>query len=121
MQLYNAQKQTEQDCNLSIHCGPCGYPCPDPDDDKNRGRKFNTITKTEFFKMVKKDYERWRDNIYKKKSKADGIEDAEYLEWDYTHNDVEAYSKAKRHIGSINPHTLKLYKPPVHSRKFPGR
>lgn len=121
VQLYNAQKQKGQHCNVSLHVGPCGYPCPPDPNDENKERKFNTITKTEFFKMIKKDYERWRDNIYKRKSKAKGIEDAEYLEWDYTHNDVEAYSKAKRHIGSINPHTLKLYKLPVYNRQFPGR
>ncbi len=59
--------------------------------------------------------------IYRKKPKAKGIENAEYLEWDYTHNDVEAYNKAKRHIGSIDPKTLRLYKPSVYKREFPGR
>jgi hypothetical protein len=97
----------------------CGLPCPDPDDDENKKRQINTITKTEFFKMVQKDYERWRDNTYRRKSRAKGIEDAEYLKWDYTHHDVEAFGKNRWHMGSINPHTLKMYKPPVLGRKLP--
>lgn len=122
VQLYNHQKQKAQACNVTFHMSPCGNPCPDPDDDdENNGRKINTITKSEFFKMVRKDYEHWRNNVYRRKNKAKGIEDAEYLEWDYTHNDLEAYNKAKDHIGSINPKTLKIYKPPVHNRRFPGR
>lgn len=121
VQLYNHQKQKNQACNLAFHMRPCGNPCPDPDDDENNERIFNSITKPEFFKMVRKDYEHWRNNVYRRKNKAKGIEDAEYLEWDYTHNDLEAYNKAKDHIGSINLKTLKIYKPPVHSRRFPGR
>lgn len=120
--LYNKNKQSKAEFDIYLQGDTCGGYNPDPNDDNDDNkRKFNTTTKSEFFKMVKKDYEHWRNNIYKRKNKTKGIEDAEYLEWDYTHNDVEAYNKAKDHIGSINPRTLKLYKPPVYNRKFPGR
>ena len=35
IQLYNAQKQKEKECNLEFHVVSCGSPCPDPDDDKS--------------------------------------------------------------------------------------
>jgi hypothetical protein len=120
VKLHNRQKQRYKDFTVSFEVQSGGH-IPDPNDDENNEHKINTITKTEFFKTVQKDYEHWRNNIYKRKHKVKGIENAEYLEWDYTHNDVEAYNKAKDHIGSISPRTLKLYKPAVHNRRFPGR
>jgi len=90
-----------------------GGPNRGPNEDPDKKRVINKITKTEFFKQVKDQYEHWQNGIYKRKPAAKGIENAEYLKWDYRHNDVEAYSKAQVHLGSINPNTLKLYKPPV--------
>jgi len=87
------------------------------DDDKER--KKNTITKSEFFKKVKDHYEHYRDGVYRRKRNAKGIENAEYLQWDHLHGDVEAYNKAEHHIGSIDPQTLRLYKGPVFVREFP--
>lgn len=113
MQLHNRQKQKDQNCNLSLHIIPCGNPCPDPDDDENNERKFNTISKSEFFKKVKNDYEHYKNGIYRRKKGAKGIEKAEYLEWDHLHGDVEAYAKGGKHLGSIDPKTLKIYKGPV--------
>lgn len=87
---------------------------PDPnDDDKDSTteRICNTITKTEFFKSISKEYEYWRDNIYKRKHKAKGLDKkTEYLKWDHLHNDVEAYDKWGKHLGSYDPKTLQLYK-----------
>jgi hypothetical protein len=114
VQLYNAQKQKEQDCNLSIHCGPCGYPCPDPDDDddKNKERKFNTITKTEFFEKVEEHYEYYKDKLYIKKGRSKLFgKRAKYIKWDHLHGDVEIYDKAGNHLGSVDPKTLQFYKP----------
>jgi len=95
---------------------------PDPDDDNNeednKERKFNTISKSEFFKKIKNEYEHFRNGIYKRKHGTKGIEDAEYLNWDNLHNDVEAYGKNKWHLGSIDPKTLKLYKAAVATRKI---
>ena len=92
----------------------------DPNDDKPKERKKNGMSKSEFFNQeeVKKNYESYRDGIYRKKIGAKGIEGAEYIQWDHLHNDVEAYSKSKKHIGSIDPKTLKLYKDPVGPRKI---
>jgi hypothetical protein len=87
------------------------------DDDKER--KKNTITKSEFFKKVKDHYEHYRDGVYRRKRNTKGIEDAEYLQWDHLHGDVEAYSKSRIHIGSIDPEKLTLYKGPVYGRDFP--
>lgn len=39
-----------------------------------------------------------------------------YYEWDHTHNDIEVYNKKGQHLGSMNPTTGEMYKPPV-----PGR
>lgn len=38
------------------------------------------------------------------------------VEWDHTHNDIEVYDNKGRHLGSMDPTTGKMYKPPV-----PGR
>lgn len=89
------------------------------DGDGSKERKKNTLTKSEFFKKVKDNYEYYRDGIYRRKRNAQGIENAEYLQWDHLHGDVEAYSKAEHHIGSIDPQTLRLYKGPVFAREFP--
>ena len=64
-------------------------------------------------------YEHYRDGVYRRKRNTKGIADAEYLEWDHLHNDVEAYSKSRIHIGSIDPEKLTLYKGPVYGRGFP--
>jgi hypothetical protein len=114
--LYKKQANAGQFTPSIQSGGTCGGYNPDPDDDENKERIFNTISKSEFFKSVKKEYEYWQDGIYKRKHRAKGIEDAEYLEWDHLHNDVEAYSKGKDHIGSIDPKTLKLYKKAVYTR-----
>jgi hypothetical protein len=90
---------------------------PDPDDDKHKKRKFNTMSKSEFFKKVSDDYEHWRDGIYRRKSRANGLDkNTEYLKWDHLHNDVEAFSKGGTHLGSYDPATLELYKGPVFGR-----
>ncbi len=102
-----------------------GSPKKDPeeedDDDSNNKRIINKITKTEFFKKVKDKYEHYKDSIYRRKKNAQGIENAEYLQWDHVHGDIEAYNKAGRHIGSIDPKTLRLYKGPVLGREFSFR
>src|SRR5690606_39191637 len=87
---------------------------PDPDDDDNKSstkRICNTISKTDFFKSVKNDYEHYRGDIYVRKHRAKGLDKkAEYLRWDHLHNDVESYDIRGRHLGSYDPKTLKLYK-----------
>ncbi|HLC06642.1 MAG TPA: colicin E3/pyocin S6 family cytotoxin [Candidatus Babeliales bacterium] len=110
VQLYNAQKQ-KQKCNISLHVGPCGNPCTDPDDDDNdKERVFNTISKTEFFQSMKKHYEHYKEDIYRTKTDTFGKK-TKYIKWDHLHNDIEAYTKNGKHLGSINPRTLKFCKP----------
>lgn len=41
-----------------------------------------------------------------------------YYEWDHTHNDIEVYDKNGRHLGSMDPTTGELYKPPVNGRRL---
>ncbi|HEX2978139.1 MAG TPA: colicin E3/pyocin S6 family cytotoxin [Candidatus Babeliales bacterium] len=125
------EKSTERNTETkSSHSSATGG-SPDPEDPwggKNRQnsknkkdfkeRKENKISKKEFFEKVKPDYEYWKDGIYKKTSKAESLAGAEYLQWDHLHNDVEAYNSSYKHLGSIDPETLKLYKPAVPSRKI---
>ncbi|MFH1254754.1 MAG: hypothetical protein V1646_04985 [bacterium] len=63
--------------------GPGGY---DPKDPKKKlgDRITNTITKVEFFRQLKDQYEHWKDGIYKLKDRAMGLLDgkAYYLQWD---------------------------------------
>jgi len=88
---------------------------PNPKDPKNK-RKLNTITKTEFFKSIKNEYEFYKTikgkKYYKRKPSAKGLgKHAEYLRWDKTHGDVEAYDKRGWHIGDYDPITKNLYRP----------
>lgn len=83
----------------------------DPDDPDQKKRKENKISKKDFFNSIKNSYEYWRDQIYKRKPNNNGIENAEYLKWDHLRNDIEAYNKYGKHIGSIDPQEKTLYKP----------
>lgn len=80
------KKQSKQTPSFTItpqNGGSYGGFNPDPnDDDKDSTteRIYNTITKTEFFKSISKEYEHWRNDIYKRKQKAKGLDKkAEYL------------------------------------------
>lgn len=42
--------------------------------------------------------------------------DREYLEWDYTHGDIEVYDRRGNHLGSRDPITGEMTKPPVKGR-----
>ena len=61
--------------------------------------------------------------LLKRKAGHEGLgKDAELLFWDTRHNDLEAYRTPKKHCGSIEPGTWRLYKPPVPGRKlFKGK
>lgn len=89
------------------------------ENEKGRKRKTNKVTKQEFFKRVRNDYEYYRDGVYKRRPGAKGLgKKVEFLKWDHLHNDVEAYNAAERHLGSMDPATLELYKGVVLSRKL---
>ncbi len=87
-----------------------------PKDDEHDGyqnHKKNIVTKTAFFKKMKDQYKYYREDIYKKISGIRGLDKkTEYIKWDHLHNDVEAFDRGGRHLGSYDPQTLRLYKPP---------
>jgi hypothetical protein len=118
--LYNKNKHAKAEFDIYLQGDTYGRYNPDPNDNNNDNneRKFNTTSKTEFFKARKNEYEQYRNNVYKRKRGSKGIENAEYLEWDNLHNDIEAYGRNRWHIGSIDPKTLKFYKPAVITRRL---
>jgi hypothetical protein len=82
-------------------------------------RIINTMTKAEFFRQVKDQYEHFKDTVYQLKDRAAGLLDgkAQYLKWDHLHSDVEVFNRGKDHLGSLDPKTMQLYKGPVSGRK----
>ena len=56
---------------------------------------------------------------YKGSIKKSGVgKKTKYYEWDFTHNDIEVYDSKGKHLGSIEPTTGELYKPPVKGRRL---
>lgn len=56
---------------------------------------------------------------YKGSVKKSGVgRKTRYYEWDFTHNDIEVYDFNRRHLGSMDPTTGELYKPPVKGRRL---
>ncbi|MFC6152430.1 polymorphic toxin-type HINT domain-containing protein [Nocardioides yefusunii] len=43
----------------------------------------------------------------------------QYYYWDFTHNDIEVFNHKKKHIGSMNPVTGRMYKAGISHRRFP--
>lgn len=101
----------------SFSCGcTCGCLCSN----KEKERKVNKVTKQEFFNnaLIKANYTHYKNGVYKLKARGTPIvKNAEYLYWDHLHNDVEVYGKNEKHLGSLDPQILKIYKPPVATRK----
>lgn len=120
---------------LNFGSGGSGGPEKEPDEDQNnkksnknnkqknsaksqpKERKQNKISKSEFAKNIKNSYQKLRNRErWKLKPKSKGFDDAEYLEWDKQHQDIEAYNKHGKHMGSIDPATNRYYKPRVNGR-----
>ena len=79
------------------------------------------MTKQEFFKKaeIAQDYQKVSSSdVWRRKPKSYGINNAEYLEWDHLHNEVEAYDKCRDHLGAIDPKTNKIYKYAVKGRRL---
>lgn len=91
-----------------------------PEPEQKPPRKVNNIAKGAFFKSVKDKYENYKEGAVKLKKGAEAVGDknAHYLKWDHLHDDVEVYNKAKKHIGSLDPATLEMYKDAVKRRKL---
>ena len=59
------------------------------------------------------------DNVKGSSTKTDGVgNNKKYYEWDYTHNDIEVYDAKGDHLGSMDPTTGEMYKPPVPEYKL---
>jgi hypothetical protein len=116
-----AQNQ-EQNENYSKNSNQNSSGAPDPDDDPNKkDRKKNEIHKSQAFenKEIKNNYQyNKQDNAQVQKNKGKGPlkGKAKYLTWDSLHNEIEAFDKGRRHLGALDPITLKLCKGPK-----PGR
>ena len=63
--------------------------------------------------MYSEPYMRQRFKPYRGIYKTDGTN---IYKWDFTHNDIEVFAKNRRHLGSIDPRTGKMYKPAVNGR-----
>ena len=73
--------------------------------------KINSKNQSEIWKKF--------DNVKGSDRNTSGIgRDKKYYEWDYTHNDIEVYDRNGKHLGSMDPNTGKMYKPPVTGRKI---
>lgn len=108
-------------CTCGCRC-ICGNICGKGEVEKER--KINEIEKPEFFNnpRIKSNYEHYRKEVYRLKPNGTPVaKNAEYLHWDKLHKDVEVYSKTEKHLGSLDPKTLKLYKPPIPGREFPEK
>jgi hypothetical protein len=98
---------------------------PDKDDNDDNERKYNIISKTAFIKTVKDKYRYDKQiGLYKKIKGKKGLrcsrtnKEIEYLKWDGTHLDVEAYDKGKNHLGSICPNDYVMYRDPDPGREL---
>jgi hypothetical protein len=63
----------------------------------------------------------WEDlQPYRGKTKTNGEKGKQrrYYEWDHTHGDVEVYDRRGKHLGSMDPETGEMTKPPVKGRKI---
>jgi hypothetical protein len=78
-------------------------------DEKQKERKEN---------VSKQDSDVWKDldSAGGGRKKSGSGSKTRYYEWDHTHNDIEVYDKNGRHLGSMNPQTGEMYKPPVKGR-----
>jgi hypothetical protein len=57
----------------------------------------------------------WRGNI-----RTDGKgKKRRFFKWDYTHNDIEVYNSRGEHLGSMDPLSGEMTKPPVPGRTTP--
>jgi hypothetical protein len=58
-------------------------------------------------------------NSFRGQTKTRGTgKNKQYLEWDFTHNDIEVYDNKGKHLGSMDPSSGNMVKPPVNGRKI---
>ncbi|MDQ1746362.1 MAG: hypothetical protein QOD07_625, partial [Frankiaceae bacterium] len=54
------------------------------------------------------------------RTNGEGGRNRRYYQWDYTHSDIEVFDRNGNHLGSADPETGEMYKPPVRSHKLRG-
>jgi len=71
--------------------------------------------------MDKADSPIWKSlELYRGKIKTSGTgKKKRSYKWDYTHNDIEVYNHRGEHLGSMDPVSGKMIKPPVAGRNTP--
>ena len=84
---------------------------PEEKNDKDSNRKQNP-NKSE--SEVWKNFDKGKGDI---RTSGSG-KSKKYYQWDHTHNDIEVYNHRGRHLGSMDPQSGKLYKPPVNGRSL---
>uniref|UniRef100_U9SR73 Colicin E3-like ribonuclease domain-containing protein n=1 Tax=Rhizophagus irregularis (strain DAOM 181602 / DAOM 197198 / MUCL 43194) TaxID=747089 RepID=U9SR73_RHIID len=58
-------------------------------------------------------------NSFRGQTKTRGTgKNKQYLEWDFTHNDIEVYDNKGKHLGSMDPSSGNMVKPPYFSSTF---
>ncbi len=70
---------------------------------------------------TKQESEIWKsfDNVKETKYKTSGHgKNKRYYDWDPLHNDIEVYDSNGKHLGSMDPVTGEMYKPPVDGREI---
>lgn len=103
----NAETQAEYVSDFgSTTASPSGPNRP------QNGRKTN---------VNKNESPQWRrfDNVKNSRLKTTGRgSNQRFYDWDYTHNDIEVYNYRGEHLGSMDPVTGEMYKPPVAGRNI---
>lgn len=89
----------------------------DKKQEDEKKRKKNEMSKSEFENNIGDRYEHVHSGIYKLKKGAKPIANAELLQWDFLHGEVEAYANdGKTHLGAIDPMTGEIYKQAEYGR-----
>jgi len=83
------------------------------DNAENNQSIIVAVTKAE--SPVWQGFQEWRG---KTKSNGKSGSKRRYYEWDNTHEDIEVYDSNGNHLGSMDPMTGAMIKPPVPGRKI---
>ena len=99
----------KQELPSSFSAGGSPDPDHDPDEEEKEWKRNPSKAESKIWKELKPHKGKTKTNGLKGKSQR-------FYEWDYTHNDIEVFNGGKRHLGSMDPKTGEMIKPPV-----PGR
>ena len=105
-----AEKSSSHKVTESANAMAGSTPATPPDSSGNNGRKFNVhkSESTQWNSLARVKHSNLRTSGHGSNQR--------FYDWDYTHNDIEVYNCRGEHLGSMDPITGEMYKPPV-----PGR